>query len=169
MFKNKIAITCVLPIVANISWVSHQCWHFPLCRNLAQGECLVSTLMGDNPSSPPKLGLLVLTYLYFSSQLGSPRWDTNNPSPIQRWEHQPTYDFQASQVMWCVNMDEGHTVCHHIPPAFSRVRQGTRPLWRETTAQICSVTISPLSPIHLPRVRLLWNLQGKDYFSHHST
>ena len=73
------AISCVLPIVASISWVSHQCWHFPLCRNLAQGECLVSTLMGDNPSSPPKLGLLVLTYLYFSSQLGPLRWDTTLP------------------------------------------------------------------------------------------
>ena len=91
-----------------------------------------------------------------------------NPSHIQRWDCQPTFDFPASQVMWCVNMDEEHTVCHHIPPAFSRVRQGTRPLWRETTAQICSVTISPLSPIHLPRERLLWNLQGKDYFSHHT-
>ena len=66
-----------------------------------------------------------------------------NSPPIQRWDYQPTFDFQASQVMWCVNMDEGHTVCHHIPPAFSRVRQGTRPLWQETTAQICSVTISP--------------------------
>ena len=84
-----------------------------------------------------------------------------NPSHIQRWACQPTFDFPASQVMWCVNMDEGHTVCHHIPPAFSRVRQGTRPLWRETTAQICSVTISPLSPIHLPRVRLLWNFKEK--------
>ena len=98
MFKNKIAITCVLPIVASISWVSHQCWHFPLCRNLAHGECLVSTLMGDNPSSHPKLGLLVLTYLYFSSQLGPHRWDTTLPTPKDGTAN-PLLTFQP--VKWC--------------------------------------------------------------------
>ena len=100
--------------------VAYSCQHFlgfpsmltlPPMSELGPRGVFGVHLDGRQPVFPSQVGAPSPNLLVIFESAGSTMG--YNPSPIQRWDYQPTFDFQASQVMWWMR-DTQFVIISHL-------------------------------------------------------